>query len=855
MPQIATASITLKLDLQNFDREFRQVKGAVSQLGSNLKNVGKNLRLDTAPFRAKLKTLTKDIQQVGQRAKAVGQNLSLGLTAPIALLATSAIKAASDLEETQSKFDIVYGNLAKGVREWAGEQAIALGRGQGDIEKYLASLQDLFVPLGFAADGASEMSKQVTGLAIDLASFNNLAEQDVVNSLIAALTGSHETVKKFGVIINQTTLSQELMNMGIYGGVKAANEQEKVQARLNLILKNTSAAQGNAALTAGTFANRMRNLNARIGDIAENFGKLLLPTVTKIVDNLGAVAARFSNLDDGIKKIIIVVSGLAAVVGPLLVGFGVLSTTVLPALVAGFAALTSPIALVVGAVAGAAILIVKNWKTVSDYFTQGGGSEIFTKVKTIAIEAFDLIQSGIEKFVNFAKAIWTEHGEFITSIFQNAFTVVSSIVNIVLDNILGTIRIFSKLFTGDFSGALEALKNMFFSRFQNIAKIVFAVLDSILGGIATWLGQISSIGDEIKSTVDGLRTSTKGFGKDLDNNLTAILRKGVEIESQNKKVGSSFKNIKEKIAQVVNSISNIGGSKLKIQFDGKLAPIELAVIPKAAEFETSFDTGNLPDFGGQTDLDLKANFDVDAIREIAAELEIATNKGLLFGDSFNVVSEQQRILKERMIELLDQGILPQNPAIQELQEKYDGLGASLETPNEELTKIAGNMLNMAAAAIASGESFAVASHKIISAFISQGIAAIIANTLKKQGGQIGALALPIAAVAGATASALFKSAIPKFAKGGIVSGRTLAEVGEYAGASHNPEVIAPLDKLKTILGETGGGGNFNDGGIINAIQNIKPTHVNIDRDGFDVYNEENLARTRYLTKRKSWNSN
>lgn len=47
---------------------------------------------------------------------------------------------------------------------------------------------------------------------------------------------------------------------------------------------------------------------------------------------------------------------------------------------------------------------------------------------------------------------------------------------------------------------------------------------------------------------------------------------------------------------------------------------------------------------------------------------------------------------------------------------------------------------------------------------------------------------------------------PKMAAGGIVYGDTLARVGEYSGARANPEVIAPLDKLKGILGQTGEGG-------------------------------------------------
>jgi hypothetical protein len=41
--------------------------------------------------------------------------------------------------------------------------------------------------------------------------------------------------------------------------------------------------------------------------------------------------------------------------------------------------------------------------------------------------------------------------------------------------------------------------------------------------------------------------------------------------------------------------------------------------------------------------------------------------------------------------------------------------------------------------------------------------------------------------------------VPAFADGGIVSGPTLGLMGEYPGARSNPEVIAPLDKLKTLM--------------------------------------------------------
>ena len=68
------------------------------------------------------------------------------------------------------------------------------------------------------------------------------------------------------------------------------------------------------------------------------------------------------------------------------------------------------------------------------------------------------------------------------------------------------------------------------------------------------------------------------------------------------------------------------------------------------------------------------------------------------------------------------------------------------------------------------------------------------------------LAAIIGSLGAAQVGVIAAQPIPQFANGGIVSGRTLAEVGEYGSASRgNPEVIAPLDKLKSLLGDTQGG--------------------------------------------------
>lgn len=83
------------------------------------------------------------------------------------------------------------------------------------------------------------------------------------------------------------------------------------------------------------------------------------------------------------------------------------------------------------------------------------------------------------------------------------------------------------------------------------------------------------------------------------------------------------------------------------------------------------------------------------------------------------------------------------------------------------------------------------------------------QALFASGGALAGWAIPIglAAIAAGIAlkSSLNKDSVPKFADGGIVSGPTLGLMGEYPGARSNPEVIAPLDKLKGLIGGGGGG--------------------------------------------------
>ena len=96
----------------------------------------------------------------------------------------------------------------------------------------------------------------------------------------------------------------------------------------------------------------------------------------------------------------------------------------------------------------------------------------------------------------------------------------------------------------------------------------------------------------------------------------------------------------------------------------------------------------------------------------------------------------------------------------------------------------------------------------------------------------GAALIAIGSAAKSSMANLGKEETTGFAAGGVVYGPTNALIGEYSGASNNPEVVAPLDKLQGILMRSmggGGGGNVMVQGVISG-NNIRISQAKNSRD-------------------------
>ena len=187
------------------------------------------------------------------------------------------VSMASNLEESQSKVNVVFGSSAKIVNDFAETSARSFGITKQAALEATGTFGNLLQAFGTGKDQAAKMSTTLIGLAADLASFNNTGIDDAIQALRSGLSGETEPLKRFGVAINDTRLKQEAMTLGLYDGKGALDINAKTQAAYALILKDTGLAQGDFARTSDGFANQMRILKASLTDAATELGLVLLP--------------------------------------------------------------------------------------------------------------------------------------------------------------------------------------------------------------------------------------------------------------------------------------------------------------------------------------------------------------------------------------------------------------------------------------------------------------------------------------------------------------------------------------------------------------------------------------------------
>jgi len=272
--------------------------------------------------------LEGDLKTIGSRLTSIGSDLTLKVTAPLALAGVGMVKLASDAEETQAKFEQVFGDMTDDMSAWVDEYGTSIGRARTDLQEMTATMMSIVKAMKFSGEEGMELSKTITQLSVDMGAFHNVADVEAFNALRSAITGEYEPMKRFGVVINEAKVEQELLNMGIEGGTEAATDAEKAQARLNLVMQATTDVQGAAAREADGLANQTKALTADLKELGEEFGQILMPMARDLISVVRDGIGWISGFDEGTKKVIVTTGLFAAATGPAIWGIGTLAGSI-----------------------------------------------------------------------------------------------------------------------------------------------------------------------------------------------------------------------------------------------------------------------------------------------------------------------------------------------------------------------------------------------------------------------------------------------------------------------------------------------------------------------------------------------
>jgi len=191
--------------------------------------------------------------------------------------------AASDQGEALNKVQVIFGETSKTIEDFAETSAESFGISKTAALSAAGTFGGLFQTVGLGAGVIDDMSVGLVKLAADLASFNNLDPTDVLEKLRAGLSGESEPLRAVNVFLSEARVKAEAYASGIAQVGEELTEGQKVQARYNIIMSDSSAAQGDFARTADGAANSQRTLNAEWEDAKARMGQAVLPLFKELL--------------------------------------------------------------------------------------------------------------------------------------------------------------------------------------------------------------------------------------------------------------------------------------------------------------------------------------------------------------------------------------------------------------------------------------------------------------------------------------------------------------------------------------------------------------------------------------------
>jgi Flp pilus assembly pilin Flp len=218
---------------------------------------------------------------LAKKAAVIG---SAAVGAGLTYIAVQGTKLASDLSEVQNVVDTTFGQNSKAIDAWSVTALKSFGLSELSAKQYSSTMGAMLKSSGLSASSTLTMSKNLTALTGDMASFYNLDPAEAFEKIRSGISGETEPLKQLGVNMSVANLSAYAMSKGIKTSYDKMNQASQTALRYNYLLSVTKDAQGDFGKTSGSFANQLRVAQTSFQQLASKIMTAALPGLTKLLE-------------------------------------------------------------------------------------------------------------------------------------------------------------------------------------------------------------------------------------------------------------------------------------------------------------------------------------------------------------------------------------------------------------------------------------------------------------------------------------------------------------------------------------------------------------------------------------------
>jgi len=454
------------------------------------------IKADVSNFEKGIASSQKKVKSFSSTLKNMAVGLTAGATA-IAFASKKFVDLASDSEETQNKFEAVFGSLTNSAEDYTKKLSEAVGRNSTDIKEGLSSFQGFAVGMGLAKDEAYKMATGLQALSIDFASFNNLSDAEAQQRFISAMSGSSEVLDRFGINIKASALDLKLQALGFDETTASATEQQKAIARLSIITESMTiqGAVGDAIKTSDSYANSTKRLRSDLKTLGEEIGQKIIPFATSLVSKILELIKVFKNFSLFLKENKIAIIGISTAITVALIPVMMsLYATIITSLVPAFATLTVAVApwllggAMVGGMVAGVLWLVDNWE-----FAKNKIIEFWENIKTWISIKWQEITTQLINGIEILKIKWI-----------GGWSEIKNISSFVLESIKNSVFNFWEGIKVIFNSGLDFISEAWGNTWQGIKDTAEGIFDSLIKNIKSKINSVIKLVNDMIRAVNSV---------------------------------------------------------------------------------------------------------------------------------------------------------------------------------------------------------------------------------------------------------------------------------------------------------------------------------------------------------------